>query len=108
MPIRLNTRMYTLIIITLVARHQGENGRRCQCYKKRTKIEEYDFTFKCEIKAGFIVLIRQEVSGMQQAVVVRSSFPQMFQFVVRRFDVSKLTDYRLFDNLFFCLHYKFG
>jgi len=32
--------MYTLIIITLIARHQGENGRRCQCY------ENVKFNFK--------------------------------------------------------------
>jgi len=35
--------------ITLDARHQDENKLRCQHYKKRTKIEEYDFTLKCDI-----------------------------------------------------------
>jgi len=45
---------------------------------------------------------------MQQAIVVKSSLPQMFKFIVRRFDVSKLTDYRLFDSLFFYSQYKFG
>lgn len=41
--------MLTLIIITLVVRHQRENERHCQCYKKRNKIEEYDFTLECDI-----------------------------------------------------------